>query len=99
MKLLPAWPPDIGVNNNILLLVWKHELFDNIYVHCCYLGRAHCEDRVEKRGGHSSIFVLLPCRSWINDFNVHVQDTVGTVGINEGDGVVLLLAFRYVTGP
>ena len=29
-------------------------------------------------------------RSWINDYNAHVQDLVGTVGIHAGDGVVLL---------
>ena len=40
---------------------------------------------------HALFNILLPCRSWINDYNVHVQDPVGTVGINVGYGVVLLM--------
>ena len=41
-----------------------------------------------------SCFCPIPCRSWRNDYNVHVQDLGGTVGINVGGGVVLLTKIK-----
>ena len=37
--------------------------------------------------------LLLPCRSWRNDCNAHVQDPHAQWCNNVGDGVVLLYPF------
>ena len=59
--------------------------------------RGEREKKRSRGSGNSAIFVLLPCGNWRKYCNAHMQDTLGTVGINVGDGVVLLLRVYELT--